>query len=66
MNKFHKRTLEKVNKLYKLIYDRTLAANKFADSGKEMFAYLKLLDNIKSACKEFEISIAECEKEQGN
>ena len=63
MNKFHKTTLEKVNKLYKFIYDRTLAANEFADSGKEMFAYIKLQDNIKAAYKEFESSIIECEKE---
>ena len=53
VDKYHKQTLSKVNKLYKYLYDRSVCATELADQQEEVFAYLQLTDDIKEAYKKF-------------
>lgn len=62
MEKYHKKTLNKVNNLYKFIYNRTLGATELSDSSDEVFAYIKLQDNIKNAYTQFKKDIEKYEK----
>jgi len=59
MHKYHTKTLSKINKLYKWVYDRTICATELSDSQKEVFAYVKLQDSIKAAYDEFKKDIEE-------
>jgi len=59
MDKYNKQTLDKVNKLYKYIYNRTVAATELSDNGDEIFAYITLQDNIANAFTQFKKDIKE-------
>ena len=54
IDKYHKQTLVKVNKLYKYLYDRTICATELSDQQQEVFAYLQLTDDVKEAYRKFE------------
>lgn len=57
VDKYHKQTLNKVNNLYKYLYDRTVCATELADQQEEVFAYLRLTDDIKEAYRKFRDSV---------
>ena len=54
---YHQQTLNKVNDLYKDIYDRMISAVELSDSQEETFAYIELSDDIKTAFHKFRYSI---------
>lgn len=57
VDKYHKQTLNKVNKLYKYLYDRTVCATELADQQEEVFVYLQLTDDVKEAYRKFRDSV---------
>lgn len=63
VDKYHKQTLSKVNKLYKYLYDRTICATELADQQQEVFAYLQITDDIKEAYKKFRDTVCELANE---
>ena len=58
IHKYHKQTLNKVNKLYKYLYDRTICATELSDQQNEVFVYKKMADTIKAAYNTFEADIS--------
>ena len=62
MHKYHKKTLDKVNDLYKYAYDKMIGATELCDNGDEVLAYINLNDNIKKAYEVFKKEIEQSEK----
>ena len=59
VDKYHIKTLLKVNKLYKYLYDRMVCATELADEQDGVFAYINLTDDVKMAYKKFRNTVCE-------
>jgi hypothetical protein len=57
IDKYHKQTLDKINDLYKYLYNRQVCAAELSDQPDEAFAYIQVVDDIKEAYRKFKDSI---------
>jgi hypothetical protein len=62
MNKYHKDTLKKVNKLYQKIYQRSLCAAELSDTGDEALTYMRLSNSLAEALLQFKHDVIQFEK----